>query len=138
MAKTSRFGWLWGFVGGFVNNKSAYREIKNNPESRKVSTVMGKKSIGYTFTFLILLALAVTLGYFGIGMIKSIGVLLGIIMIVAGIGLAFYSLMYLILAFITAIMQLILNRRAVGWIALVLVLIIVASAGIGLLLITHL
>lgn len=138
MTKSSKFSWLWKFAEGFIRNKSTYRDIKNNPESRKVSTVMGKKSIGYTFTFLVLLALAVVLIYFGIGMIESIGFLLGVIMVVAGIGIAFYSLMYLILAFISAIMQLVLNRRAVGWIALSFVLLIVAIAVVGFILITKL
>lgn len=127
MAQSSKFSWIWGFLKSFDKTRLTFKDIKDNPESRKVSTVIGKKSIGYTFTFLVLLALAFALFYFGIGMMDSLGFLIGIIMIVAGIGTAFYSLMYFILAFLNAIMQLILNRRAVGWIALSLVLIIVAT-----------
>lgn len=138
MAGASKFRWLLGFVGGFIKTRSSYKDIRSNPESRKVSTLMGKKSIGYTVIFLVLLGLAVALGYWGIGMVKAVGFLLGIIMVVASIGLAFYSLSCLILALITAIMQLSLNRRAIGWIALILVLIVVAVAVVGFLLLTSL
>lgn len=125
MARGSKFSWIWSFLKSFDKTRITFKDIKDNPESRKVSTVIGKKSIGYTFIFLGLLAVAFALAYFGFGMIESLGFLLGVIMIVAGIGTAFYSLMYFILAFMNAIMQLILNRRAVGWVALSLVLIIV-------------
>lgn len=138
MAGASKFRWLLGFVGGFIKTRSSYKDIRSNPESRKVSTLMGKKSIGYTVIFLVLLGLAVALGYWGIGMVKAVGFLLGIIMVVASIGLAFYSLSCLILALITAIMQLSLNRRAIGWIALILVFIVVAVAVVGFLLLTSL
>ncbi len=133
MAKKSPLRWMWKFFESFLDIKSEFRDIKSG-EDRKSSAKFGVKSILYSVLFLVLVSFGIALGYWSLTMFDSLAVIFGIILLITAIGLLFYSVTYLILAFVACIMQLIINRRAIGWIALAIILLIVSAVAVILVL----
>lgn len=133
MAKKSPLRWMWKFFESFLDIKSEFRDIKLG-EDRKSSAKFGVKSILYSVLFLVLVSFGIALGYWSLTMFDSLAVIFGIILLITAIGLLFYSVTYLILAFVACIMQLIINRRAIGWIALAIILLIVSAVAVILVL----
>ncbi|MDE7296243.1 MAG: hypothetical protein K2N84_03155 [Clostridia bacterium] len=111
-----------------VDIRVKYKEIKNNEEERPKSTVMGKSAIMYNIIFLILIACGVAVLIAGIGLLGTIGILFGIILAFAGAVFILVSFVYLLLALNCAIKQLILNKRAIGWVSLTITLLIIVAA----------
>ena len=111
-----------------VDIRVKYNEIKNNEEERPKSTVMGKSAIMYNIIFLILIACGVAILLVGIGLLNTIGVIFGIILAFAGAVFTLLSFVYLLLALNCAIKQLILNKRAIGWVSLTITLLIIVAA----------
>ncbi len=111
-----------------VDIRMKYREIKNNAEERPKSTVMGRTAIQYNIVFLICVTCGVGLLIVGASLLDSIGVIFGIIIAFAGAVFTLVSFVYLLLALNCAIKQMILNKRAIGWVSLVLTLLILTAA----------
>ena len=111
-----------------VDIRVKYKEIKNNEEERPKSTYMGKSAIMYNIIFLILIACGVAILIAGIGLLGTIGIIFGIILAFAGAVFILFSFVYLLLALNCAIKQLILNKRAIGWVSLTITLLIIVAA----------
>lgn len=133
MAKLPSIKWMWKFVDSFLNVKNEYKGIKSS-ENRVSSSKFGVKSILYSLLFLVLVSGGLALGAWSLTMFDSIAIIFGIILLITAIGLLFYSVTYFILAVVACVLQLILNRRAVGWIALLIILLIVSTVVVGLVL----
>lgn len=131
MAKLPSIKWMWKFFESFLNAKDEYKGIKSS-EERTTSSKFGVKSILYSVLFLVLVSSGLALGYWSLTMFDSLAIIFGIILLITAIGLLFYSVTYLILALVTCIMQLCINRRASGWIALSIILLIVSAVVVGL------
>lgn len=131
MAKKSPIRWMWKFFESFLDIKSEYKDIKSG-EDRKSNVKFGVKSILYSVLFLVLVSGGIALGYWSLTMFDSLAIIFGIILLITAIGLLFYSITYFILALVACIMQLIINRRAIGWIALAIILLIVSAVVVGL------
>lgn len=125
-----------------IANKSAnlnttYKDIKQNPESRAESTVIGKKATKYNIWFLVLIAIAVGSVCLAINFLNQNGLLLGILFIGCAIGLVLWALGNGILAFIATIFQLRLNKKPIGIINLVFSIVVVLVTVIGVYIITR-
>ena len=121
---------ILNFIFGLINIRTIYEDIKQNEESKKVSTVLGKKAIGYCFLFALFVAIAVGLGKWGYQYIHTPAFFLGVIIIVIAIVFGLYSISFLLFAFSCAMKQIRLNRRPVGVIALILTLLLLVIVGV--------
>lgn len=124
------------FIGKAGHLKTTYKEIKQNPESKEVSVVMGKKATDYNICFLILIALAVGSAFLAFNFLNQNGILLGILFIGCAIGLVLWAIGVGILAFTSTILQLKLNKKPIGIINLVFSIIVVLLAILGVFIIT--
>lgn len=115
-------------IGKMVDIRLKYSEIKNNEVERKNSIAMGKTAIMYNIVFLISIACGIAILLFGISLLDSIGILFGIIITLMGAVFILYSFSFLLLALNCAIKQLILNKRAIGWVSLTITLLIIVAA----------
>lgn len=126
---------LFRCFSSFLDLRVLYNDIKNNPEAKKTSTVLGKKAILYWVGFILTLALGGGLIFWGSTMLNSALAIFGIVIMVAGIGTAFYALMFFIISLNATIKQLCLNRKATGWVALSLLILTIVAVVVALLLI---
>lgn len=124
------------FIDKTARLKTTYKEIKQNPESKETSVVMGKKAAGYNISFLVLVALAVGSAFLAYNFLNQNGILLGILFIGCAIGLALWSIGVGILAFTSTILQLKLNKKPIGIINLVFSIVVVLATVIGIFIIT--
>lgn len=124
------------FIDKTSRLKTTYKEIKQNPESKESSIVMGKKGTGYNIMFLILIALAVGSAFLAYNFLNQNGILLGIIFIGCAIGLGLWSIGVGILAFTSTILQLKLNKQPIGIINLIFSFVIIFAVVVILLVIT--
>lgn len=105
------------------------RRIKEDPELRPRSVRLGVMSIVFSvFTFIFAVGGA-WLFNFGMNFMQSDSVLIGIFLLVLGLGvLIIGSLNMLIQALLRMIAQFTVNKRAVGWIALVMFVAVIVLA----------
>lgn len=126
---------LWGVFfkvfGDIVDNRTLYKEIKSNEEAKKVSVVMAKKSIIYSIAFLLTAAISFGLIFWGLSLFDSLAVVLGIILVIMGVLIGIYALIYFPLALSTLIRQFTLNRKPLTWVALVLLIVVLVGLIVG-------
>lgn len=125
------------FISKTDSLRMTYKDIKSNPESKQISTVMGKKASKYNITFLITVALSVLSAYYMVQLFSSGGILLGILLLGCAIGLGLWSINVAILAFVATIFQLRLNKKPIGYINLAFSIIIVLAVVVGIALLTR-
>lgn len=111
----------------FIVLRATYNDIKANPESKKISTVLGTKALIYDILFSVTVGIALALVFLA-NSLEDSGALFGVILLVVAAAIVLYSLSYFILGLNCSIKQLLLNRRAIGWITLVLTLSILIAA----------
>lgn len=118
---------IFGFIATkFLDTREIYNNLKNDPEERKVTTYLGKRALLYSILFAIIFIGGPSLTIWCATSFLSEHVFLGILILLAGIIIAIYGLILIPIILNYTIKQLILNRRAIGWIALFLFLIIIA------------
>ena len=135
MAKNNGiFNLLFKVFGKFIDIKSAYNDIKANPESKQNSTVFAKKSILYSILGAIVFAMCFAFIFWGFSLLDSSSVFFGIILIILGLSVIFYPFVYLILSLNLVIKQLLLNKKPLGFVALsiFLLMLVIIIAGIVL------
>lgn len=110
-----------------------YKQIKENPESKAQSVVFGKKSILFSVLFMLFLVGGIAIFYFATTLFKSTAVLLGIVLLPVGIAIAFYSIVFLVYALNTLIKQLRLNKKAIGFWALGIFILMLLIVVLGVL-----
>ena len=108
-----------------VYARAAYDSLKQNEVERPRNTDLGKRALFYDMILLIFMGGATALTIWGITMQSGWKIAL---FIVAGL-VAIAMIQFYIVALNFAIKQLCLNKRAIGWISLLLpILITIASA----------
>lgn len=118
---------IFGFIlTKFVDTREVYNNLKNDPEERKVTTYMGKRALLYSLLFALLFIGGPSLTIWCASSFISESPVLGIVLLITGVVVALYGLILIPIILNYIIKQLILNRRAIGWIALILFLIIIA------------
>ena len=108
---------LFFFFDRLLFARTKYEEIKQDEEKRKISTSLGRRALFYGVLILIFVGGAAAMLIWGISLEetwKQALIIVGAILIVL-IMIPFY-----ILALNLSIKQLCLNKRAIGWISLLL------------------
>lgn len=108
------------FLDKLLDARLAYHDIKNNEEARKTSGLLGKRAIIYDILFILFAAGGAACFVFGGSFLDSGAIFLGIILMILAVALLVMALIYVVLALNCAVKQLCLNRRAIGWISLIL------------------
>lgn len=122
---------IFGFIlTNFVDTREVYNNLKEDAEERKITTYMGKRALLYTILFAFLFIGGPSLAIWCASSLISTRPLLGIVLLIAGVVIAVYGLVLFPIILNYIIKQLILNKRAIGWIALVLFLVVIAI-GVG-------
>ena len=125
MAKNDGFLRFLNFIGKLIDDRIEYKNLKSNPEERPKTTSFGKSAIIYSIFFLALASLGALLFINAVS-----GKWLFVISVFAAIlGIAFlvYSIPLLILGISHTVKQLILNRRAISWIALSILIVCIGA-----------
>lgn len=118
------WNYIWFFFDRFSQAREDYNRIKADDELRKTSTLLGKRAIVYNIIMLIFMGGAAALAIFGL----TLSGIATILCIAGAIILYVPMLPYLALSLNLAIKQLCLNKRAIGWIMLILPLLITVGS----------
>lgn len=114
------WNYIFFFIDRFALARNDYNRIKADAELRKTSTLLGKRSIVYNIIMLVFMGGAAALAIFGLTLTG-----LATILCIAGAVILYAAMLpYLILTLNLAIKQLCLNKKAIGWIMLILPLLI--------------
>lgn len=114
------WNYIFFFIDRFAMARNDYNRIKADDELRKTSTLLGKRAIVYNIIMLIFMGGAAGLAIFGLSLTG-----IATILCIAGAVILYVAMLpYLILSLNLAIKQLCLNKRAIGWIMLILPLLI--------------
>lgn len=108
---------LFFFFDRLLFAREEYDKIKQNEEERKKSTLLGRRALFYDVLILIFVGGAAVLLIWGISLEETWK---QVLIIVGAIIDVLIMLPYYILAFNFSIKQLCLNKRAIGWISLLL------------------
>ena len=121
---------LLNIIGKLADDRIMMENIKKDPELRKRSKVFGASAIWQSVLF----ALFVSGGVFLliVGFTKPLAVIGNIAAIAGGFGLVLLSAELFIFALSHTIKQMVLNRRAISWIALLVFIACTALAVLAL------
>ena len=128
MAGNNNFFNLLRFFGKLIDDRITFQNLKVNPDARKVTTTFGWTAILNSVVFAILASLGAILLSAGISSMGDIGFILGVFAIILGVAFLVASLEFLVFALSHTIKQLVLNRRAISWIALAIFIICLGVA----------
>lgn len=121
MAK-SRYLFILNFVSKMLDIRTSYNDIKNNADAKKVSTLLGKRGLRYIISFLLTAGIGgIVVSYF-LKYIDTLAIIFAILGIILGVSLIIISIFYVLLGLSCTIKQLKLNKKAIGWIDLVLIM----------------
>ena len=131
MAKKGGFLRILFFIVQLIDDRVLYKNLKNDPEERKKTTTFGKSAIGYSIGFGIIATLGALMAAKGFS--GDLGIIVGFFAIVLGIIFIVVSVELFIFALSHTVKQIILNRRAISWIALVIFIISVGVSAFAIL-----
>ncbi len=123
--------------GRFFNLSALYSDIKSNPDSRNVSTLLGKKSIKYSIIYVLMLGVALVSAFFMVSTMHDGAIFYGILLLILAVALGFSGLLYMLLAVISAVYQLRVNRKSIGWVALSVSLVLVVGLVVAVLILAN-
>ncbi|MBO4936885.1 MAG: hypothetical protein J6C90_01010 [Clostridia bacterium] len=119
-----------------VNARIAYNNAKKDENIRKTTTAFGKRALVYIITFAVLSLGGIALIWWGVdGFVNAL--IFNIFKIILGGYMVLYSLILLPLALNLVIKQMKLNKKPIGWISLVLLILSVVAVIVGLILILN-
>lgn len=125
------WNYIFFFIDRFAMARNDYNRIKADDELRKTSTLLGKRAIVYNIIMLIFMGGAAGLAIFGLTLTG-----IATILCIAGAVILYVSMLpYLILSLNLAIKQLCLNKKAIGWIMLILPLLITIGSVVAVIII---
>lgn len=125
------WNYIFFFIDRFAMARNDYNRIKADDELKKTSTLLGKRAIVYNIIMLIFMGGAAGLAIFGLTLTG-----IATILCIAGAVILYVSMLpYLILSLNLAIKQLCLNKRAIGWIMLILPLLITIGSVVAVIII---
>lgn len=116
------------FWDRMIDARIRFNELKKDDEARKVTTEMGKKALIYNIVLLIFLGAATALVIWGVTIEATWRIAL---FVAAGI-LAVAMIPYFILVFNFSIKQLCLNKRAIGWVSLIMPFVITIAVAVAI------
>ena len=111
------------FIDRMIYARETFNELRENEQERQTSTLLGKKALIYDIILLIFLGGAVALVIWGLSL--STGWQVFMIIVAAIISLAMIP--YFILALNFSIKQLRLNKRPIGFVALILPILLIVA-----------
>ena len=114
------------FFDRMIEAREKYDAIKQNEAEREVSTELGRRALIYDIVLLIFVGGAAALAIWGITIDSGWRIALYIL---AGI-IAVAMIPFYILAFNFSIKQLCLNKRAIGWITLLIPILLTIAVAI--------
>ena len=123
---------LFKFAELLVNARIAYNNVKNDEEAKKTADMFGKRSLVYFVVFALVGAGAAALIVWAVNNFVSTLIFVAIGAIILAVYMVIYALGYYILSFNLAIKQKKLNNKAVGVVALVLNITVIAAILIGI------
>lgn len=116
---------LLNFIGKLADDRTIYNNIKNDPDLRPYSKHFGWSAIWHSLLFVLFGGGGTLLTIYAFS--KNLGVIFNIFLIVIGISFVLLGLEMLLFAISHTIKQLKLNRRAISWIALVVLILCLAG-----------
>ena len=116
------------FMDRLVYARECYDRLKQDPEQRKTNTTLGVRALIYDIILLIFVGGAAALTCWGSTMASGWQIA---IFILAGI-LFLAMIPFYILAFNFSIKQLCLNKRAIGWISLLLPILLTIAVAVSI------
>ena len=116
------------FIDRMIQAREMYDSLKQDEENRQTSTVLGIRALIYDAILLIVLGGATALAVWGITMESGWRIAL---YIVAGL-LALAAIPFYIIALSFSTKQLRLNKRPVGWISLVALLLLTVACVVSI------
>ncbi len=132
---SKNFTFWSGMIGRMLNIRVAYDEIKNNPEAKPVSTLLGKKATKYNILFLIMMGLCIATMVGVVEMLTSGGVFIAILLIALAVLFAVMGVGMVILALMCSIYQLRLNKKPTGYVNLIFSILVLVLTIVGVILI---
>lgn len=125
------WNYIFFFIDRFAMARNDYNRIKADEELRKTSTLLGKRAIVYNIIMLIFMGGAAGLAIFGLTLTG-----IATILCIAGAVILYVAMLpYLILSLNLAIKQLCLNKKAIGWVMLILPLLITIGSVVAVIII---
>ena len=113
-------------IDRMIEARESYNIIKQNEEERKTSTLLGRRALIYDIILLIFVGGAAGLAIWGITMESGWKIALFILA-----GIIFLSMIpFYIIAFNFSIKQLCLNKRAIGWISLLIPILLTIAVAV--------
>ena len=115
------------FLDRMIYAREKYNEIKNSGE-RRTSTLLGRRALVYDVILLIFVGGAAALAIWGITLESGWKIALFILA-----GILFVAMIpFYVLALNFSVKQLCLNKRPIGWIALLLPLMLTVAVAVGI------
>lgn len=125
------WNYIFFFIDRFAMARNDYNRIKADDELKKTSTLLGKRAIVYNIIMLIFMGGAAGLAIFGLTLTG-----LATILCIAGAVILYVAMLpYLVLSLNLAIKQLCLNKKAIGWVMLILPLLITIGSVVAVIII---
>lgn len=122
-------------IDRIVNIRSAYADIKNNPESKPVSTLLGKKATKYNILFLVMIGLAIASVVGAGNFIANAGIFIAVLLIALAVLFAIMSVVEFVFALMCSIYQLKLNKKPIGFVNLIISILIIVLTVVSIILI---
>ena len=131
MANSNGFFKVINFISKIIDDRIIYKNLKSDEEKRKTTSRFGISAIGYSVGFGIIATLGALMAAKGFS--GDLGVIVGFFAIVLGITFLVVSLELLLFAVSHTVKQLILNRKAISWIALVILIVALSAVAFAVL-----
>jgi|GEM_PF-6714995 len=130
MAKSNGFLHFLNFISKLAEDREVFLNIQKEPELKFKSRYFGWRAIWQSLLFGGLFLGGAWLLFTGLS--RFLGIFINIILVSVGAALAISSLEFLLLALLSTIKQLRINRRAISWVALVIFLAVVGISLVGI------
>ena len=117
------------FLDRLLFARESYELIKADEEERKKSKMLGRRALVYDIIILIFIGGAAALVAWGSGFTDEESWKM-LLIVIATVIIFIIMIPYYLLAFSFSIKQLKLNKRAIGWIALLLPILTTIAAGV--------
>lgn len=116
------------FIDRMIEARETYDILKEDENERKTSTVLGRRALHYGIILLIFLGGATALTIWAL----TLKLVWQIILIALAVIVALAMIPYFIIALNFSIKQFRLNKRAIGWISLLLSLLTVIASAVSI------
>ena len=110
-----------------INSRLMYNNLKKDDYARQHTTLLGKRALRHLLCFAIAAACAIWLISSMFSLAYQGKILLAILAVVGGIYVAAYGILFLPLAINLTVKQLRLNKKAIGWVDLVILLLTIIA-----------